>query len=69
MSARDGPTLFDLRAEIRESMMDWIRREMPEALARRREVQVGPMQLAAAPSMIEAMAGGASSNGAAGTPH
>ncbi|WP_459663210.1 mechanosensitive ion channel family protein [Novosphingobium sp. 11B] len=59
MSARDGPTLFDLRCEIRESMMDWIRREMPEALARRRQLQVAPMELAAAPSMVEAMGKGA----------
>ncbi|MGF7155134.1 mechanosensitive ion channel family protein [Novosphingobium gossypii] len=59
MSARDGPTLFDLRCEIRESMMDWIRREMPAALARRRQMQVAPMELAAAPSMVEAMGKGA----------
>lgn len=58
MSARDGPTLFDLRCEIRESIMDWIRREMPEALARRRQLQVAPMELAAAPSMVEAMGKG-----------
>jgi len=57
MSARDGPTLFDLRCELREGMMDWIRREMPEALARRRTLQVAPMELAAGPSMIEAMGG------------
>lgn len=63
MSARDGPILFDLRCEIRESMMEWIRREMPEALARRRELQVAPMELTAAPSMIEAMTAGAASNG------
>jgi small-conductance mechanosensitive channel len=74
MSARDGPTLFDLRCEIRESMMEWIRREMPEALARRRELQVAPMELAAAPSMIEAMSATASpangnGRGSAGAPH
>lgn len=57
MSARDGPTLFDLRCEIREGMMDWIRREQPEALARRRQLQVAPMELAAAPSMMDAFAG------------
>jgi small-conductance mechanosensitive channel len=39
MSARDSSTLFDLRCELRESMMDYIRREMPEALARRRTLQ------------------------------
>ncbi|PNU04121.1 mechanosensitive ion channel family protein [Novosphingobium guangzhouense] len=58
MSAKDGPTLFDLRCEIREGMMDWIRREMPDALARRRQLQVAPMELAAAPSMVEAMGKG-----------
>lgn len=63
MSAKDGPTLFDLRCEIRESMMDWIRREMPEALARRRTLQVAPMELAAAPSMVEAFAAGSKGNG------
>lgn len=41
MSAKDGPTLFDLRCDIRESMLDWIRREMPEAIIRRRSLQVG----------------------------
>ncbi|WP_404482858.1 mechanosensitive ion channel family protein [Novosphingobium sp. BL-52-GroH] len=64
MSARDGPVLFDLRAEIRESMMDWIRREMPEALARRRQLQVAPMELSATSSMVEAMSGaGTATNG------
>lgn len=63
MSARDGPVLFDLRAEIRESMMDWIRREMPDALARRRQLPVAPMELAAAPSMVDAMAAAGGSSG------
>lgn len=58
MSAKDGPTLFDLRCEIRESMMDWIRREMPQALVRHRQMHVAPMELAAAPSMVEAMGKG-----------
>ncbi|MFT4055359.1 MAG: mechanosensitive ion channel [Novosphingobium sp.] len=63
MSARDGPTLFDLRCEIRESMMDWIRREMPEALARRRQLQVAPMELTPAPAMVEALTGGMANGG------
>ncbi|MFC0205202.1 mechanosensitive ion channel family protein [Novosphingobium soli] len=58
MSARDGPTLFDLRCEIREGMMEWIRREMPEALARQRVLPTAPIELAATPSMMEAFAGG-----------
>jgi len=45
LSARDGPTLFDLRCEIRESMLDWIRRNHPEALPRRRNLAVEPVQL------------------------
>lgn len=57
MSAKDGPTLFDLRCEIREGMMDWIRRELPEAFARRRQLQVAPMELSPAPAMVEALAG------------
>lgn len=57
MSARDGPTLFDLRCEIREGMMDWIRREQPEAIARRRQLHVAPMELSPAPAMVEALTG------------
>ncbi|WP_395392043.1 mechanosensitive ion channel domain-containing protein [Novosphingobium sp. BL-8A] len=56
MSARNGPTLFDLRCAMREHMLDWIRREMPEALARRRTLQVAPVELAAGPSIAEAVA-------------
>ncbi|MEQ8410675.1 MAG: mechanosensitive ion channel family protein [Erythrobacter sp.] len=36
MSARDAGTAFDLRCQIREAMMAFIRDEMPEAIARRR---------------------------------
>lgn len=46
MSAKDGPSLFDLRCAIREEMLEWIRREMPEALARRRQMQVEPIEIA-----------------------
>lgn len=56
MSARDGPTLFDLRCAMREHMLDWIRREMPEALVRRRTLPVAPVELAAGPSIAEAVA-------------
>ncbi len=57
MSAKDSGSLFDLRCEIRESMLAWINREMPEALIRRRTLPVAPVELAASPSMAEAMAG------------
>jgi small-conductance mechanosensitive channel len=33
MSAKDAPTLFDLRCEIRESMLAWIRENQPGAIA------------------------------------
>ncbi|MDE8653024.1 mechanosensitive ion channel family protein [Novosphingobium album (ex Liu et al. 2023)] len=46
MSAKDGPTLFDLRCEIRESMLDWIRRNQPEALTRRRTQAITPVEAA-----------------------
>lgn len=36
MSAKDAGTAFDLRCQIREAMMGFIRDEMPEAIARRR---------------------------------
>lgn len=42
MSARDSGTLFDLRCEIREAMIDWIRRAMPEAIVRRRVLSPEP---------------------------
>ena len=56
MSARDGPTLFDLRCAMREHMLDWVRREMPEAMVRRRTLPVAPMELAVGPSITEAVA-------------
>ncbi len=77
LSAKDGPTLFDLRCEIRESMMEWIRREMPEALARRRELQVAPMEIVSASSMLGTTTGvtaatapeGATTNGGTAPTH
>ncbi len=38
MSAKDSPTLFDLRCDIREGITDWIAENMPEAIVRRRIV-------------------------------
>jgi hypothetical protein len=36
VSARNAPTAFDLRCEVREKMMAFLRDELPEALARQR---------------------------------
>ena len=53
MSARDAPTAFDLRCDIREGMLDWLRKTMPDALARQRlatEVTTtAPVQIARLP--------------------
>ncbi|PZU06853.1 mechanosensitive ion channel domain-containing protein [Sphingomonas sp.] len=36
MTARDASTAFDLRCDVREAMLDFMRREMPEAFVRNR---------------------------------
>jgi small-conductance mechanosensitive channel len=41
VSALDAPTAFDLRCIVREHMMDWIRRNQPEAAVHRRVEAVG----------------------------
>jgi small-conductance mechanosensitive channel len=47
MSASDSGTAFDLRCEIREAMLAWLRENQPEAIARRRVDPVTPAALAA----------------------
>ena len=44
MSAKDSPTLFDLRCDIREGMLEWLADNQPEAFARLRllEADAGP---------------------------
>lgn len=36
MTAKDASTAFDLRCDVREAMLDYIRAEMPDAIVRRR---------------------------------
>lgn len=36
VSAKDGPTVWDLRCEVREALVDFVQREHPEALPRLR---------------------------------
>ena len=43
MTAKDAAQAFDLRADVREQMLTWLRQEMPEALPRRR-LMVDPAQ-------------------------
>ena len=33
-SAKDAPTLFDLRCYVREELVDWLQRTQPHALPR-----------------------------------
>lgn len=56
MSAPDAGSLFDLRCDIRESMLEWIRCNQPEALVRRRTLPLGPVEVEAGPAMAEAIA-------------
>src|SRR5882757_9221455 len=43
MSAPSAPQAFDLRCEVREKLIDFLNREHPEALPRRRQVVVDEM--------------------------
>lgn len=36
MTAKDASTAFDLRCDVREALLDYVKREMPEAILRRR---------------------------------
>lgn len=36
MTAKDAATAFDLRCDVREALLDYVKREMPEAILRRR---------------------------------
>ena len=40
MTAKNSPTLFDLRCDIREALIQWLAAEMPEALVRSRVISV-----------------------------
>jgi small-conductance mechanosensitive channel len=51
MTAKDAATAFDLRCEVREGLLAYIRSDMPEALARTRElIEFTPRPEAASPS-------------------
>ena len=46
MTAKDSPTLFDLRCDIREALIQWLAQTMPEALVRSRVLPAGPLEMA-----------------------
>ena len=45
MTAKDSPTLFDLRCDVREALIQWLASEMPEALVRQRMVSPEPLRI------------------------
>ncbi|TYC89335.1 mechanosensitive ion channel family protein [Novosphingobium sp. BW1] len=46
LTAKDSPTLFDLRCDVREALIQWLAAEMPEAIVRSRLLPVGPVETA-----------------------
>lgn len=63
MTAANSGDLFDLRCAIREGMLAWIRREMPDALRRNRTLPMAPVEPVAGPAMAEAASAGESPAG------
>jgi small-conductance mechanosensitive channel len=49
-SARTAGEAFDLRCEIREKLIAFLQRDLPDALPRQRQVNMTPMNVAPAPS-------------------
>lgn len=41
MTAKDSPTLYDLRCDVREALIEWLAEEMPEAIVRQRVLVSG----------------------------
>jgi hypothetical protein len=48
MSAADAATVWDLRCEVREKLVEFLQREHPSSLPRRRTEQGPPLDGAAA---------------------
>ncbi|MFD2237588.1 mechanosensitive ion channel family protein [Aureimonas populi] len=60
VSARNAPTAFDLRCEVREKLISFIQAEMPEALPRSRtDIDIQPGQRSAPPAKRETILVGA----------
>ncbi|MBX7534707.1 mechanosensitive ion channel family protein [Qipengyuania sp. GH1] len=50
VTAKDSPTLYDLRCDIREALIQWLAAEMPEAIVRSRLAPVAPLDITGFPS-------------------
>src|SRR5690606_15980471 len=71
VSARDAPTLFDLRCFVREGLVDWLQRAAPEGLPRTRleraaDARDAPDELADHAAPDEPQTGTAPEDGGAG---
>ena len=44
MTAKDSPTLYDLRCDVREALIQWLAEEMPESIVRQRVLSTGVEQ-------------------------
>ena len=56
MTAKDSPTLFDLRCDVREAMIQWLAAAMPEAIVRSRVMAAGEDGKALGAPSAEALA-------------
>ncbi len=50
VTAKDSPTLYDLRCDVREALIQWLAAEMPEAIVRSRLAPVAPVEVLGPPS-------------------
>ncbi|PEQ14202.1 hypothetical protein B2G71_00920 [Novosphingobium sp. PC22D] len=66
MTAKDSPTLFDLRCDVREALIGWIRETRPDAIVRNRILPVAPVELSPAPEMAEILPAARNGGNAAG---
>ncbi|WP_418275086.1 mechanosensitive ion channel domain-containing protein [Isoptericola jiangsuensis] len=69
VSAADAPNLWDLRCTVREGLIDWLQREAPYAMVRRRyeSVEAAVLEQAEAPGAVEQGTGQGGEQGADGS--
>lgn len=50
VTAKDSPTLYDLRCDIREALIQWLAEAYPDAIVRQRLATVSPVEINSGPS-------------------
>lgn len=67
MTSKDSPTLYDLRCDVREALIEWLAEEMPQSIVRQRVLSTGVEQAKGlGPVSAEALAQLAAGDGADG---